>query len=114
MKVAIVGSGYVGLVAAACLAEIGHQVICVDNDGKKIDALRAGEPTMHEEFLPELLARRQQLTFTTSLRDAVRASEIVFIAVGTPPCDTGEADVSGLEQVCREIAPQISEYKVIV
>jgi UDPglucose 6-dehydrogenase len=114
MKIAVVGSGYVGLVAAACLTEIGHDVICVDNDEKKVAALKAGEPTMHEEFLPELLTRSQRLSFTTSLKDAVDVSEIVFIAVGTPPCEAGEADVSGLELVCREIAPQIDGYKVIV
>jgi len=61
MKIAVVGSGYVGLVAAACLTEIGHDVICVDNDEKKVAALKAGEPTMHEEFLPELLTRSQRL-----------------------------------------------------
>lgn len=114
MKIAVVGSGYVGLVAAACLAELGHQVICVDNNESKIAALKAGEPTMHEEFLPELLSRNQSLQFTTALKDAVRESEVVFIAVGTPPCETGEADVSGLETVCREIAPQLSGYKVVV
>jgi len=114
MRIAVVGSGYVGLVAAACLAEIGHDVICVDSDEKKVAALKAGEPTMHEEFLPELLARSQRLSFTSSLKDAVDASAIVFIAVGTPSCETGEADVSGLEMVCREIGPQINDYKVIV
>lgn len=114
MKIAIVGSGYVGLVAAACLAEIGHNVICVDNDEQKVAALRAGESTMHEEFLPELLARNRHLEFTSSLKRAVKESEVVFIAVGTPPCETGEADVSALEMVCREIAPQIDGYKVIV
>ena len=114
MKIAIVGSGYVGLVAAACLAEIGHNVICVDNDEQKVAALKAGESTMHEEFLPELLERNRHLEFTTSLKHAVKESEVVFIAVGTPPCDTGEADVSALEMVCREVAPQIDGYKVIV
>jgi UDPglucose 6-dehydrogenase len=112
MKLAMIGSGYVGLVAAACLAEIGHQVVCVDNDRQKVEALCAGEPLIHEAFLPELLNRHSgnRLRFTTSLRDAVRASEIIFIAVGTPPCETGEADVSFIENVCRDIAHEINGH----
>ena len=116
MKVAIIGSGYVGLVAAACLAEIGHRVICVDNDPQKIAALQAGENTMHEEFLPELLTRHRgkRLTFTTSLAHAVRASSIVFLAVGTPSSDSGEADLSVLETVCHDIAREIDGFKLVV
>lgn len=116
MKVAIIGSGYVGLVAAACLAEIGHRVTCVDNDPQKISALRAGENTIHEEFLPELLARHhgKRLTFTTSLPDAVRDSSIVFLAVGTPASDAGEADLSVLETVCHDIAREIDGFKLVV
>ncbi|HEY3929834.1 MAG TPA: UDP-glucose/GDP-mannose dehydrogenase family protein [Candidatus Koribacter sp.] len=112
MNLAVIGSGYVGLVAAACLAEIGHQVICVDNDVRKIAALEDGRPLIHEEYLPELLARHHgtRLKFATSLADAVRASEIIFIAVGTPPCETGEADVSFIESVCREIALEINGH----
>jgi UDPglucose 6-dehydrogenase len=112
MKIAMIGSGYVGLVAAACLAEIGHNVICVDNDPAKIKALSSGDPLIHEEFLPELMARHhgERLTFTTSLHDAVRASSIVFIAVGTPPCESGEADVSFIESVCRDIAAEINGH----
>ena len=112
MKIAMIGSGYVGLVAAACLAEIGHNVICVDNDSAKVRALSSGDPLIHEEFLPELLARHQgeRLTFTTSLHDAVRTSSIVFIAVGTPPCESGEADVSFIESVCRDIAAEINGH----
>lgn len=112
MKLAMIGSGYVGLVAAACLAEIGHEVVCVDNDPDKIRALSAGDPLIHEEFLPELLARHQgsRLSFTTSLRKAVRASSIVFIAVGTPPCESGEADVSFIETVCCDIAREINGH----
>ncbi len=112
MNIAMIGSGYVGLVAAACLAEIGHNVVCVDNDAEKIEALRTGDPLIHEEFLPELLVRHggQRLRFTTSLHDAVRPSEIVFIAVGTPPCESGEADVSFIESVCRDIAAEINGH----
>ncbi|ABF42498.1 UDP-glucose 6-dehydrogenase [Candidatus Koribacter versatilis Ellin345] len=112
MNIAMIGSGYVGLVAAACLAEIGHNVICVDNDARKIEALSAGSEVIHEEFLPELLARHRgrRLKFTTSLHHAVRPSEIVFIAVGTPPCESGEADVSFIENVCRDIAAEINGH----
>ena len=116
MRISIVGSGYVGLVAGACLAEIGHDVICVDNDGEKIAALQAGQTVIHEEFLPELLTRHRNrgLVFTTDMAMAVRSSSVVFIAVGTPPSDTGEADLSWLEAVCHDIARQIDSFKVLV
>jgi UDPglucose 6-dehydrogenase len=116
MNIAIVGSGYVGLVAAACMAELGHRVVCIDNDQKKIQALQRGECIIHEEFLPELLARHggTRLRFTTDMSQAVRESSVVFIAVGTPPCESGEADLSVLEAVCHEIAVNIDRYKVIV
>jgi UDPglucose 6-dehydrogenase len=116
MNIAIIGSGYVGLVAAACMAEMGHHVISVDNDETKIQALKRGECIIHEEFLPELLKRHSgdRLTFTTNLDYAVRASSIIFIAVGTPPCETGEADLSVLEAVCHDIAANLDRHKVIV
>ena len=116
MNIAIIGSGYVGLVAAACLAEIGHRVVCVDNDERKIASLKQGVSVIHEEFLPELLARHvdDRLRFTTDLAAAVRASSVVFLAVGTPPCETGEADLSVLEMVCHELAKGIDRYKVVV
>lgn len=116
MRIGIIGSGYVGLVAGACFAEIGHNVICVDNDPLKVAALQRGECLIHEEFLPELLARHagSRLVFTSSLAEAVRKSSLIFIAVGTPPCENGEADVSFLEGVCRDIARQIDEPKVVV
>ena len=116
MRIGIVGSGYVGLVAAACFAEIGHQVVCVDNDAAKIAALDHGEATIHEEFLPELISRHkgERLRFTTSLADGVKDSAIIFIAVGTPPCDNGEADVSVLDTVCREVARSVNGFKLVV
>jgi UDPglucose 6-dehydrogenase len=116
MRISIVGSGYVGLVAAACFAEIGHDVICIDNDAAKVKALQHGDSVIHEEFLPELIARHQgeRLRFTTSLGDSLEDSSMVFIAVGTPPCETGEADVSVLESVCREIARSIDGFKLVV
>ena len=115
MQVAVIGSGYVGLVAAACLAEIGHTVTCIDNDPEKIAALQRGETLIHEEFLPVLLERHRarSLRFTTSLADGVRDSTIIFIAVGTPASEDGGADVSLVETVCCEIAAQIDEFRLV-
>src|ERR1700736_3350556 len=116
MRIAVIGSGYVGLVSAACFAEIGHDVISVDNDAAKIDALQRGETPIHERHLPELLQRHRnvRLQFSTSVRDAVAASEAVFICVGTPQSQTGEADLSFVEAVASEIAAAISDRKTII
>jgi UDPglucose 6-dehydrogenase len=116
MDIAIIGSGYVGLVAAAAFAEIGHRVICVDNDAAKVAALNRGETLIHERFLPELLARHRhdRLIFTQSIEDAVRASSVIFIAVGTPACENGDADLSVVENVACNIACNIDSHKVIV
>ena len=109
MQIAVVGSGYVGLVAGACFADMGHQVFLVDNDQQKLAALRAGEVPIHEQFLPELLQRHRGglLQFSDDLQSAVRASSAIFIAVGTPPTDQGEADLSYVESVAREISGAI-------
>src|SRR5690349_1527440 len=116
MKIAVIGSGYVGLVAAACFAEIGHDVICVDNDVRKVEALKAGEVPIHELYLSELLQRHRgnRLRFSDCLRYAVQASAVIFIAVGTPPLEDGDADLSYVETVAREIAAFINGHKVIV
>lgn len=116
INIAVVGSGYVGLVAAVCFAEIGHQVTCVDNDQRKVDALRGGDTLIHEEHLPELLNRyrNDQVVFTTDLGDAVRQAQAIFIAVGTPQSETGDADLSYVEAVANEIARHLDSYKVIV
>lgn len=116
MKLAVVGSGYVGLVAAACFAEIGHDVICVDNDERKLAALNQGETPIHELYLPELLQRYRnaRLHFSSSLHEAVRSASVIFIAVGTPPLQNGEADLSYVEGVAREIAQAANGYKVVV
>jgi UDPglucose 6-dehydrogenase len=116
LKIAVVGSGYVGLVAGACFADLGHEVILVDNDQEKLAALRAGEVPIHENFLPELLQRHRghSLTFSGDLDEAVRASAAIFIAVGTPPTEQGEADLSYVESVARSISGAINGYKVIV
>ena len=116
MHIAIVGSGYVGLVAGACFADMGHQVILVDNDQQKLAALKNGQIPIHEKFLPELLQRHRDgsLTFSDDLRVAVQASEAVFIAVGTPPTEHGNADLSYVESVARIIPSAINGYKVVV
>ena len=116
MKIAVVGSGYVGLVAAACFAELGHQVISIDNDAQKITRLQLGEVPIHEEYLPELLERHsgKRLSFSTDLAGAVRQSSAIFIAVGTPSTEEGDADLSYVESVSRAVAAAIDDYKIVV
>ncbi len=116
MRIAVVGSGYVGLVAGACFADLGHDVILVDNDERKLAALKNGQVPIHEKFLPELLNRHRghRLTFSNDLHEAVRLSAAVFVAVGTPPTESGEADLSYVESVAREISGGVDGYKVIV
>jgi UDPglucose 6-dehydrogenase len=116
MRIAVVGSGYVGLVAGACFADLGHDVILVDNDQRKLAALKNGQVPIHEKFLPELLNRHRghRLTFSDNLQEAVRVSAAVFVAVGTPPTESGEADLSYVESVAREISGGVDGYKVIV
>jgi UDPglucose 6-dehydrogenase len=116
MRIAVVGSGYVGLVAGACFADLGHDVILVDNDQPKLEALRNGQVPIHEKFLPELLNRHrgQRLTFSDDLTEAVRVSSVIFVAVGTPPTESGEADLSYVESVAREISGSVNDYKVVV
>ena len=116
IQIAVVGSGYVGLVAAVCFAEMGHDVICVDNDQRKVDALRAGDTLIHEEHLPELLGRyrNEKIRFMTDLAEATRECNAIFIAVGTPQSETGDADLSYVEAVACEIARSLTKYTVIV
>jgi UDPglucose 6-dehydrogenase len=116
MRIAVVGSGYVGLVAGACFADLGHDVIVVDNDQRKLAALKNGQVPIHENFLPELLNRHrgQRLTFSDNLHEAVDLSSAIFVAVGTPPTESGEADLSYVESVAREISGGINGYKVVV
>jgi UDPglucose 6-dehydrogenase len=116
LSIAVVGSGYVGLVAAACFAEIGHHVICVDNDENKVRLLREGHVPIHEDYLVELLQRNSEnkVEFTTDLRSATQKSQVIFIAVGTPQSKTGSADLSYVDAVASEIARSIDSYKVIV
>ncbi len=116
IKIAVVGSGYVGLVAAVCFAEMGHDVICVDNDERKVAALQGGDSLIHEDSLPELLEkyRNTKVRFMTDLAEATRECEAIFIAVGTPQSEAGDADLSYVEAVACEIARSITSYKVIV
>jgi len=116
MHIAVVGSGYVGLVAGACFADLGHTVILVDNDQQKLNELKQGRVPIHEKFLPELLERHrgQRLTFSDDLHAAVAASDAIFIAVGTPPTEQGHADLSYVESVASSISGAINGYKVVV
>ena len=116
VSICVIGSGYVGLVAAACFAEMGHGVICVDNDEARVDLLRRGGVPIFEKHLPELLAKHREtrVAFTTDLGEAVGRSEAVFIAVGTPQGDSGAADLSYVEAVVSAIARSITGYKVVV
>jgi UDPglucose 6-dehydrogenase len=116
IRIAVVGSGYVGLVAAVCFAEMGHDVICVDNDERKVAALQGGDSLIHERSLPELLEkyRNTRVRFMTDLAEATRECEAIFIAVGTPQSEGGDADLSYVEAVACEIARSLTSYKVIV
>jgi UDPglucose 6-dehydrogenase len=116
VSICVIGSGYVGLVAAVCFAEMGHQVVCVDNDEAKVKLLQQGGVPIYERHLPELLCKHlgKNVRFTTNLAESVQNSEAVFIAVGTPQGSTGAADLSYVEAVVSEIASGIRDYKVIV
>ncbi len=117
MKIAVVGTGYVGLVVGACLAENGNDVICVDKDQGKIATLEAGRMPIYEPGLEELVRRNhseERLTFTTDLHAAVQASAIVFIAVGTPQSEDGSADLQHVLAVARDVGRAMNKYTVIV
>jgi UDPglucose 6-dehydrogenase len=117
MKIAVVGTGYVGLVAGACLAESGNDVVCVDKDADKVRLLRRGKMPFYEPGLEEIVRRNRtegRLTFSATLPKAVRASAVIFIAVGTPQGDDGSADVQQVLAVARDVARAMNGYKVIV
>ncbi len=117
MKVCMIGTGYVGLVSGTCFAEIGHDVICVDNDEEKIKILRQGSIPIYEPGLDTLVEKNvgaRRLSFTTSIREAVEKSLFLFIAVGTPPKEDGEPDLSSIEKVAEEIGSAMNGYKIIV
>ena len=117
MKISVVGTGYVGLVSGACFASLGNEVTCVDIDPKKIAMLKKGRTPIYEPGLEELVQQHIKsgnLSFTTDLRAAARKTDVIFIAVGTPPRPNGEADLSSIEVVARTIAKEIRGYKLVV
>ncbi|MHB8155651.1 MAG: UDP-glucose dehydrogenase family protein [Candidatus Omnitrophota bacterium] len=117
MNISIIGSGYVGLVSGACFAQLGNQVICVDNDAKKINNLKKGIIPIFEPGLEELIVsnlKKKRLKFTSNISAAVKSSEVIFIAVGTPALENGEADLTGVENVARAIAVHMDGYRLIV
>ncbi|HNQ50924.1 MAG TPA: UDP-glucose/GDP-mannose dehydrogenase family protein [Candidatus Omnitrophota bacterium] len=116
-KAAVIGAGYVGLVTATCLAELGHRIICVDNDRKKLENLKKGIIPIFEPGLAELVRKNQKakrLIFSNSIKDAAQGSTVIFICVNTPPLPDGGADLSMVERVASEIGRAMTEYKVIV
>ena len=117
MKIAVVGTGYVGLVSGTCLAETGNSVTCVDIDQKKIDSLRQGNVTIYEPGLETVFERNLKhgrLTFTTELSEAVKDAKVIFLALPTPPGEDGSADLSYILGVSSELGSLINDYKVIV
>jgi UDPglucose 6-dehydrogenase len=117
MRITIIGTGYVGLVTGACFAEVGHNVICVDCDAKKVEMLKAGGIPIYEPGLEDLVKEnvaKNRLSFTTSTKEGVDNSEIIFIAVPTPPLPDGAVDLSFIEGVARDIASAMTGYKIIV
>ena len=117
MRLTIIGTGYVGLVTGTCFAEVGHRVICVDNDAAKVKLLQAGGIPIYEPGLEDLIRKNVaagRLTFTTSTPEGVENSEVIFIAVPTPPMPDGSVDLSFIEKVAREIAGSMTSYKIVV
>jgi UDPglucose 6-dehydrogenase len=117
MRVSIIGAGYVGLVTGVCFAELGNQVICVDNDKEKIEKLNKLTMPIYEPGLKQILKRnfrKKRITFSSSIEEAVEKAEVIFIAVGTPSRKTGEADLTGIENVAMQIAKSMNSYRLIV
>lgn len=113
----MIGTGYVGLTTGACFAEIGHTVICVDNDKEKIKVLNQGQIPIYEPKLPELVLnnmKQKRLSFSSEIAEAVKNSKVLFIAVGTPPKEAGEPDLSYVENVAKEIGANMPDYRLIV
>ena len=115
--IAVIGTGYVGLVSGACLADFGNHVTCVDVDRDKIERLKAGEIPIFEPGLDDVVkatALAGRLSFTTDLESAVRANDVIFIAVGTPPAEDGSADLKHVEEAARAIGSFMNGHKVVV
>jgi UDPglucose 6-dehydrogenase len=117
MRISVIGCGYVGLVTGACLAEAGHQVVCTDINAARIAQLNAGEVPIYEAHLGEILESARQagkISYTSNIGDAIRASDAIFICVGTPPKESGEADLSAIDSVARQIAAEAQSSKLVV
>src|SRR5688572_24786377 len=117
MRISIIGTGYVGLVTGTCFAEVGHQVICVDRDKEKIKLLQQGGMPIYEPGLEELVkknVKEGRLSFSASVPDGVTSSEVIFLAVPTPPQEDGSVDLSFIEGVARELAQAMTSYKIVV
>ena len=117
MQIAVIGTGYVGLVTGACFAEFGTSVTCVDIDSEKIERLKRGEIPIYEPGLDQIVAKNAQagrLQFTTDIKAAVEQSLVIFLAVGTPPREDGSADLSFIEGAARDVAVNMNGYKVVV
>ena len=117
MRLTVIGCGYVGLVTGACLAAAGHEVHCTDIDEKRIDSLKAGKVPIYEEHLGEVLKRAEaekKISYTADAGEAIRAGEVIFICVGTPPKESGEADLSAIDHVARQIATEARTPKLVV
>jgi UDPglucose 6-dehydrogenase len=117
VRLTVIGCGYVGLVTGACLAAAGHEVHCTDIDEKRIDQLKAGKVPIYEEHLEEVLKRaatEKKITYTADAAEAIRAGEVIFICVGTPPKESGEADLSAIDHVARQIAREARTPKLVV
>ncbi len=117
MRLTVIGCGYVGLVTGACLAAAGHEVFCTDIDSKRIDQLKAGKVPIYEEHLDDVLKRavaEKKLFYTSDAGEAIRFGEVIFICVGTPPKDSGEADLSAIDHVARQVAQEAQGGKLVV
>ena len=117
MRLTVIGCGYVGLVTGACLAAAGHEVFCTDIDEKRIAQLKAGEVPIYEEHLDDVLRRavkEKKINYTSDAGEAIRAGEVIFICVGTPPKENGEADLSAIDHVARQIAQEARSPKLVV
>ena len=115
-KISIIGTGYVGLVSGAGISEFGHNVICADVDYQKIKSLKNGVVQIHEPGLDELVKRNldaRRLSFTENIDNAIRQSEIIFIAVRTPQAEDGQADLSAVEAVSKTIGKNLNSYKIV-
>jgi UDPglucose 6-dehydrogenase len=117
VRLTVIGCGYVGLVTGACLAAAGHEVICTDIDEKRINQLKAGKVPIYEEHLDEVLKRavaEQKISYTSNAGEAIRAGDVIFICVGTPPKESGAADLSAIDHVARQVATEARSPKLVV